>query len=93
MTKPYEEFLWGTLSYVHAALAARRRVRGEVCWAVRGTGGAAVSAHTPPEQVLAELAGSGLPPREAARELARRCGLTSAEAYRLVLEARRGGSP
>ncbi len=90
MTKPHEEFLWGSVASVRSALASRRRVRGELCWAVRGT---VDPARVPVDQALAELARSDLPPREAARELARRCGLSSTEAYRLVTGARRAGSP
>ncbi len=93
MTKPHEEFLWGTIGSVRGALASRPRVRGELCWAVRGAGDPAVPARVPVDRALAELAGSRLPPREAARELARRCGLSSNEAYRLVIRARRAGSP
>ena len=93
MTKPHEEFLWGSIASVRKALASRHRVRGELCWAVRGTGDPAARARIPVDQALEEIAGSELPPRQAARELARRCGLSSNEAYRLVIGARRAGSP
>ena len=82
MTKPYEEFLFAPLGAVLADLAARDRVRGEICWGVAG-------ANTPrpagsPDQVreaAALVLEQGLPPKQAARELARRCGLTTKAAY------------
>ena len=82
MTKPYEEFLFAPLGEVLAQLEARDSVRGEICWGVAGA-----SEPRPadsPEQVR-EAAGvlldQGLPPKQAARELARRCGLTTKAAY------------
>jgi 16S rRNA (cytidine1402-2'-O)-methyltransferase len=81
MTKPHEEFLFAPLGAVLADLAARDRVRGEVCWGVAGAGEPPAAS---PGQVLeaaAALLEQGLPPKPAARELARRCGLTTKAAY------------
>lgn len=91
MTKPHEEFWLAPLSRVLAALAARPRVLGEVCWGLRGAGPAAPPAPTPDglaAAVRAALAG-GQPPRQAAREVAARCGVSVREAY-VALVAHKG---
>jgi len=84
MTKPHEEFLFGPLAEIHQTLAARPRVLGEVSWGVRGAqpGGAMPTQEV--EDALETVRRLGLPPRGAARELARRCGLDAKEAYVLV---------
>ena len=90
MTKVHEEFLFGRLSEVCRELAERPKVLGEVCWGVRGHDPAEAS---PAEQIgpaLREISGRDLPPKEAARELAARCGLKVGDAYRLLLEHRSG---
>jgi len=85
MTKPHEEFLFGPLSKIRTVLAARPKVLGEVCWGIRGAAGAPASSTGELETALAEARASGLPPREAARALARRCGLSVKAAYAHLL--------
>lgn len=96
LTKVHEEFVRGTARAVHAALARRERIRGEIVVLVgpapeekpQETGG--------PEAVLAayqELLGQGLSPKEARKAVARRFGLSSREVYRLLLGARASGKP
>ncbi|HSH69989.1 MAG TPA: 16S rRNA (cytidine(1402)-2'-O)-methyltransferase [Deferrisomatales bacterium] len=82
MTKPYEEFLYAPLGEVLSQLETRDSVRGEICWGVAGASEPTVG--DSPGQVrgtAAELLEQGLPLKQAARELARRCGLTTKTAY------------
>ncbi|MDW7710235.1 MAG: 16S rRNA (cytidine(1402)-2'-O)-methyltransferase [Deferrisomatales bacterium] len=88
LTKPHEEVLFGTLSSLQEALAPRARVLGEVCWGVRGAQAVPPRPDEPSAAALQEAAGSGLPPREAARVLAKRSGLSVKEAYTLLLRRR-----
>lgn len=92
MTKVHEEFLFGPLSAVAAALASRPRVLGEVCWGVCGATGKAPRAEEDPGECVRRALASGAPLREAARDLAERLRISSKEAYRLLLAARRGGT-
>jgi 16S rRNA (cytidine1402-2'-O)-methyltransferase len=93
MTKPYEEFLFGPVSRVLAALEARPRVRGEVCWGLRGADRKAGRSEVPLEEATREAAASGLAPREAAREIVRRCGVTAKEAYAAIVALRSRSEP
>jgi 16S rRNA (cytidine1402-2'-O)-methyltransferase len=93
MTKPYEEFLFGPVARVLASLEARPRVRGEVCWGLRGADPKADRTGASLEETSREAAASGLPPREAAREVARRCGVTAKEAYAAIVALRSRSEP
>lgn len=88
LTKTHEEFFFGPLSAIRDALASRPKVLGEVCWGVRGTAQGQRSSAIDQEAALAEIRSAGLPPREAARELGRRCGLPAKEAYELLVQGR-----
>lgn len=98
MTKSHEEFLFGTLASVHATLADRPKVLGEVCWGVRGAGSrprpAAVETLTEAARLAVE---QDTPLRDAAKDLAARLGVTAKAAYRALLAAREhrpaGGRP
>ncbi len=90
MTKPHEEFFFGPLGRIRDALAARPKVLGEVCWGVRGAAGKPACSVDDLDAALEEARATGLPPREAARALARRCGLSAKEAYARLLG--RGGA-
>ncbi|MDF1553759.1 MAG: 16S rRNA (cytidine(1402)-2'-O)-methyltransferase [Deferrisomatales bacterium] len=82
MTKPYEEFLYAPLGEVLSQLETRDAVRGEICWGVAGASEPTVG--DSPGQVratAAELLDQGLPLKQAARELAQRCSLTTKTAY------------
>ncbi len=88
MTKTHEEFLFGTLSGIRAALGSRARVLGEVCWGMKGVQSAPTPEGEPLQNALEEARTSGLPPREAARALARRCNISPKEAYALLVGER-----
>ncbi|GAB4263007.1 MAG: 16S rRNA (cytidine(1402)-2'-O)-methyltransferase [Deferrisomatales bacterium] len=92
MTKPHEEFLWGPLSQVRAALEGRPRVRGEICWGVRGAGRAGGGALLPLEAAVDQVLARDLAPRQAAREVSRLAGVSAKEAYAAVL-AHKGRRP
>lgn len=90
-TKLHEEYLSGTLSELHAALAARERVRGElvlvVAGAPRGSADEA-GADAPPETAEAmfeRLVALGRTRREAVKETARALGLHARDVYQRVL--------
>ncbi len=92
MTKPYEEFLFGTLSGILAALRGRDRVRGEVCWGVRGRDPRQPAGEPLDlETAVSRVASRGLPPRRAAKELAALAGISTDEAYRLLAARRNEG--
>ncbi|MCB9531626.1 MAG: 16S rRNA (cytidine(1402)-2'-O)-methyltransferase [Myxococcales bacterium] len=90
LTKLHEEWIRGSASEVHASLAARDRVLGEV---VLGIGGA------PPQDVddaavsewLRELVDAGVHTKTAAQIVARRLGTSAREAYALALALQAGG--
>jgi 16S rRNA (cytidine1402-2'-O)-methyltransferase len=88
LTKTHEEFFFGPLCAIRDALASRPKVLGEVCWGVRGAAQHPQTGADDPEAALAEVRAAGLPPREAARELGRRCGLSVKEAYELLVQGR-----
>jgi 16S rRNA (cytidine1402-2'-O)-methyltransferase len=83
-TKLHEEYVRGKLSELHALLAARERVRGEIALVVAGA--------TPPaapvedaEAMFARLVAQGRTRREAVKEAARALGLPARDVYRRVL--------
>jgi 16S rRNA C1402 (ribose-2'-O) methylase RsmI len=88
MTKRHEEFLFGPLGAILAALEARPKVLGEICWGLRGAEGAAARAAG---RVAAPGAPEAARPREAARSLARQLGIPVKEAYRRLLPDRGAG--
>jgi len=89
-TKTYEEYRRGTLGALHALLAERGEVKGEVVLVVAGA-----PAEAPPAEVddatlramFARLGGEGLTRRAAVKEIARRTGLPAREVYARVLDA------
>jgi 16S rRNA (cytidine1402-2'-O)-methyltransferase len=93
MTKPHEEFLFGSLSELHRDLVARSRVLGEICWGVRGAPPGSEAARQGVEDALQAVRDLALPPRLAARELARRSGLGAKEAYALLAGLAGTGKP
>jgi 16S rRNA (cytidine1402-2'-O)-methyltransferase len=90
LTKIHEEFLRGTVAEARKDLAARDRVRGEICLLVealpqtgpRKDGQAA----TAPEKISAQVAHlqaeSGMDEKDALKRLARERGLSKSELYR-----------
>jgi 16S rRNA (cytidine1402-2'-O)-methyltransferase len=93
LTKPYEEFVRGSL----AALAARyepARPLGEVTLVVAGAG-EGETAEVSDDDIVAratELVAAGRSTRDAADELAATTGRPRRDVYRLVARARGGGS-
>jgi 16S rRNA (cytidine1402-2'-O)-methyltransferase len=86
-TKRHEEYARGTLCVLRRGLEARDEVRGEIVLVVAGA-----SPGPPPaaddatlEALFARLVEQGLPRREAAKEAARRLGLSAREAYRRLM--------
>lgn len=86
LTKLHEEFVTGTASEVHAELASRERVRGEVVVGVRGGEQAAVPDDA--DAWIEAVAATTLRTKEAAALLAGRLGLPQRDLYRRLLELR-----
>lgn len=96
MTKPYEEFFFGRLSEIAARIGERERVRGEVCWGVRGAEGERRpegSAAESLETALDSAAAGSEPLKEAARVIAAGHGLPVKEVYARLTALRRERSP
>ncbi len=87
LTKAYEEFLRGTLSELHAVLAARDSVKGEIVFLVAGADNALVpEADIPLPERVQHLIDDGASPMDAVKTAAKERGLSKREAYRLVEE-------
>jgi len=85
LTKTHEEFLRGTLSEIHAALAARESVRGEIVLLVAGASEAPTPAATLPlAERVRQLVAQGASPMEAVKTAAKEYGISKREAYSLV---------
>ncbi len=90
LTKAFEEVLRGPASAVLAAVR-ERLIRGELTLVIGGAPGTPEAAGTPQAPGAAEalraLLGAGVSVREAARAVARSCGISRRDAYRLALQA------
>src|SRR5262245_26904881 len=84
-TKIHEEYARGTLSKLHALLAGRDSVKGEIVLVVSGAPEPTVEAGSA-EELFARLTAEGLTRRDAVKETARRLGLPARDVYRRVLE-------
>ena len=92
LTKAYEEFLRGTLSELHAVLAARDSVKGEIVFLVAGADNAPIpEADIPLPERVQHLIDGGASPMDAVKTAAKERGLSKREAYRLVEEAKGDG--
>ncbi len=83
LTKLHEEFLRGTAAEVHATLAARDNVRGEMVLLLSGelaTDAAAGSASL--SQAVRALLKAGLDEKDALKQVARERGMGKSDAYR-----------
>lgn len=94
MTKLHEEFLYGTLSQVHAELSGRERVRGEVCWGLHGVDPeklkeAAAANPQALETELARAAAGEEPLKAAAKRIGAVYGLPTKELYAKLSALRR----
>jgi 16S rRNA (cytidine1402-2'-O)-methyltransferase len=88
-TKVHEEYVRAPLSALHASLAARAAIKGEIVLVVAGALDAPAAADQDPIALYRSLAASGCTRREAVKEAARRLGLPAREVYRRVQEAER----
>jgi 16S rRNA (cytidine1402-2'-O)-methyltransferase len=90
-TKLHEEYRPGRLSELHALLAARPDVKGEIVLVVGGAErGPAEEAD--PQELMRELMGEGMSRKEASRTVAQRLGLPARDVYRDSLDAPGNGS-
>jgi 16S rRNA (cytidine1402-2'-O)-methyltransferase len=85
LTKTHEEFLRGTLSEIHAGLAARESVKGEIVLLIAGAGETATPAATMPlAERVRRLIAEGASPMDAVKTAAKEYGVSKREAYNLV---------
>ena len=90
-TKMHEEYVRAALSALHASLAARESVKGEIALVVAGAPEAALATDQEPVALYRSLAADGRPRREVVKEVARRLGRSAREVYRLVQDAESAG--
>ncbi len=84
LTKLHEEFLRGTAREVHAQLAARPSIKGEITILIaKAVPGEQVS-DQPIEEAVKELEKHGVPRMEAIKQVARARGLGKREVYKLL---------
>lgn len=85
LTKTHEEFLRGTLSEIHADLAARESVRGEIVLLIAGAGDdPSVDLEVPLPARVQQLIAEGASPMDAVKTAAKEYGISKREAYSLV---------
>jgi 16S rRNA (cytidine1402-2'-O)-methyltransferase len=85
LTKIHEEFLRGTASEIHGALASRASVKGEITLMI-GKGETQEIDDTPIETAVERLVQAGVSRMEAYKTVARQRGLSKREVYKLVNE-------
>ena len=83
LTKLHEEFLRGTAAELHAELASRPSVKGEITLLI-GKAGEVQADDTPLEEAVRAAEQQGLPRMEAIKQVARQRGLSKREVYRLI---------
>ena len=85
LTKTHEEFLRGTLAEIHADLAARESIRGEIVLLVAGAREApSADLEVPLPARVKQLVAEGSSPMDALKAAAKEYGLSKREAYNLV---------
>jgi 16S rRNA (cytidine1402-2'-O)-methyltransferase len=84
LTKLHEEFLRGTAAELHATLAARPSVKGEITLLI-GKSDHVEADDTPIEDAIRALETSGVPRMDAIKQVARARGLSKREVYKLTL--------
>jgi 16S rRNA (cytidine1402-2'-O)-methyltransferase len=90
LTKMHEEFLRGTVADIHAQLARREVVRGEMVLLFTPSGSPEEkSGTTIAEQVRHLMHADGLEEKEALKRVARSLGIGKSEAYRELQRGRR----
>jgi 16S rRNA (cytidine1402-2'-O)-methyltransferase len=81
LTKLHEEFLRGTAREIHAQLAARDSIKGEITLLI-GKADAPPPDDTPLEEAVEALVREGVPRMDAIKQVARRRGLPKREVYK-----------
>jgi len=84
-TKRHEEYRRGTLASLHASLAERDRVRGEIVLVVAGAEPAPAASSDDVESLFVRFVEEGRSRREAVKEIARLTGLPARDVYKRVL--------
>jgi 16S rRNA (cytidine1402-2'-O)-methyltransferase len=85
LTKLHEEFLRGTAKEVGVALAARPSVRGEITLLIgKGEEAPVSGTGSTPGEAVAELERTGVPRKDAIKQVARERGLSKRDVYREV---------
>jgi len=87
LTKIHEEFLRGTAAEIHAQLAARDSVKGEITILIGKAEGPPPD-DTPVAEAVEALIGGGIPRMDAIKQVARRRGLSKREVYDQVVKER-----
>jgi 16S rRNA (cytidine1402-2'-O)-methyltransferase len=85
ITKIHEEFLRGTAAEIHAQLAERDSVKGEITLLI-GKAMAPPPDDTPIPEAVDALISGGVPRMDAIKQVARRRGLSKREVYDQLLE-------
>jgi 16S rRNA (cytidine1402-2'-O)-methyltransferase len=85
LTKIHEEFLRGTAREIHAQLAARDAVKGEITILI-AKAEAPLPDETPLSEAVDALVSGGVPRMDAIKQVARRRGLSKREVYDQVLK-------
>jgi 16S rRNA (cytidine1402-2'-O)-methyltransferase len=88
LTKIHEEFLRGTAAEIHAQLASRDAVKGEITLLI-GKATAPPPDDTPLDEAVSALERVGIPRMEAIKQVARRRGLPKREVYDHLLNSPR----
>jgi 16S rRNA (cytidine1402-2'-O)-methyltransferase len=89
LTKTHEEFLRGTLADIHAELAARESVKGEIVLLVAGVSEApGAGLEVPLAARVQQLVAQGSSPMDAVKTAAKEYGVSKREAYNLVEESK-----
>jgi 16S rRNA (cytidine1402-2'-O)-methyltransferase len=83
LTKIHEEFLRGRLDEIHATLAGRLSIKGEITILI-GRGGEIPAAAEPVADAVRRLESEGVPRMDAMKRVARERGISKREVYRIV---------
>ncbi|MEQ1945863.1 MAG: 16S rRNA (cytidine(1402)-2'-O)-methyltransferase [Bryobacteraceae bacterium] len=87
LTKMHEEFLRGTAAEIHARLAARPAVKGEITLLIGKGDAPEADTGVPVEAAVLVLEKQGLPRMDAIKQVAKERGLNKRDVYRLMTEA------
>jgi 16S rRNA (cytidine1402-2'-O)-methyltransferase len=87
LTKVHEEFLRGTAAEIHAELAERDAVKGEMTVLVGRASGPPPD-DTPLNEAVDALLRAGTPRMDAIKQVARRRGMSKREVYDMLLRDR-----